>query len=194
VTPQFCAVLLAGGKSSRMGTDKAFLQIEAEPLWRRQLQLLEELEPARIFFAGPSHQEWSATGHEIIADAEPNVGPLAGLVAGLRASVTPFLLALAIDLPQMTVGCLRDLLARCEGERGVAPVTDRFEPLAAVYPKAALALAEDQLRSGNYSLQNFIRHGVDEGLMLSHPISTAQTALFLNLNTPADLLALRDSP
>ena len=53
----FSAALLAGGRSSRMGRDKAFLEIDGVPLWQRQLQTLRELGPSETFLAGPMQSE-----------------------------------------------------------------------------------------------------------------------------------------
>ena len=68
-----------------MGRDKAFVEIDGVPLWRRQLQLLEELLPHELFIAGPAHDEWQQTNCIIIPDAEPDAGPLAGIVAAFAA-------------------------------------------------------------------------------------------------------------
>ncbi|MEP6810225.1 MAG: molybdenum cofactor guanylyltransferase, partial [Chthoniobacterales bacterium] len=118
----FSALLLAGGQSQRMGRDKAWLEIAGEPLWRRQLTLLESLAPERIFIAAPVHPEWLCPRCEFVADARSGAGPLAGLVAGLRACTSQFLLALAVDLPSMSAIFLRDLLGQCTPGRGVIPV------------------------------------------------------------------------
>ncbi len=169
-----------------MGKDKAFLEIDGVPLWQRQIQLLESLAPKQIFIAGPSRAEWTRAGCKVISDAQINAGPLAGLIAGLRACESQFLLALAVDLPRMTADCLKDLLKFCAHDCGVVPMTDGLEPLAAIYPSAARALAEEQLAQGRYSLQQFVRRCLDDGFMREQLIASEDAALFLNLNTPAD--------
>ena len=119
-----------------------------------------------------------------IADA----GPLAGVAAALRKCVTPRLIVLAIDLPEMTTDFLRSLLQLCGDRKGVVPHRpDRFEPLAAVYPAGCAALAEAALRAGNFSMQRFVRRAWEQDLLLERAISDAETVLFANLNTPADL-------
>lgn len=174
-----------------MGADKASLCIGGTPLWERQLRLLEALQPHQLFIAGPARREWLDAGCVTISDAQTNAGPLAGLVAGLRRSSSSLLLAVAVDLPQMTADYLRELLDRCSVERGVIPHRlDRFEPLAAFYPASALGLAESCLDSGSYSLQRFAMRCASAGLVATEPIGPADEALFLNLNTPGDLLAL----
>lgn len=187
----FSAVLLTGGKSTRMGCNKALIEIKGVPLWQRQLQILEELAPTEIFLAGPSHSEWKNAAWIIVPDAQENSGPLGGLVAALRHCCTSLLLALAVDLPQITSAYLHGLLELCEGEKGVVPMGDRnrFEPLIAVYPRAALTLAEELLASGRYSMQNFANLCLAHGLTNGHSIAPADAPLFFNMNTPEDFAA-----
>ncbi len=187
----FSAALLAGGRSSRMGRDKAFLEIDGIPLWRRQLQTLRELGPSEIFLAGSTQHEWIGSGLETVADAKINAGPLGGLVAVLRRCKSTRLVVLAVDLPNMTSEFLKQLLEMCANNGGVvARRKERFEPLAAVYPAGCLALAESCLDAGEYSLQQLMRHATGAGLMTTKKIADAEESLFFNLNTPADLAAI----
>jgi molybdenum cofactor guanylyltransferase len=171
-----------------MGADKAFIEISGVPLWRRQLQLLESLAPEQLFIAGPAHDEWQEADCIIIPDAEAGTGPLAGIVAALRESSAPLVLTLAIDLPSMTVEYLRALLSRCWPDCGVVPsYGERFEPVAAVYPKRALQLAENCLTSRDLSVQRFAARCLDDGLVSASEITPEQQPCFLNMNTPDDL-------
>lgn len=180
------AALLAGGKSSRMGRDKAFLEIDGVPLWQRQLTTLGQLTPEQLMISGPRREEWSE--YEIVTDESADAGPLAGVAAALQACTTPWLVVLAVDLPEMTADFLRSLLDLCGGRQGVVPRTsDRFEPLAAVYPAACVSLAGAALRTGNFSMQDFVRRAREEDLLLERSLSNTETLLFANLNTPADL-------
>ena len=187
VTQDFSAVLLVGGKSSRMGRDKAFIEIEGVPLWQRQLQTLTQLAPKQIFLAGPARPEWVDADCETIADEPGDIGPLGGLMAALERCVAPLLLALAVDLPHITSDFLGRLVALSESDQGTIPNTGQLEPLAAIYPISAWAIAEAQSRHGDYSLQTFARRCVDYDLIREHLVAPPDAALFLNLNTPADL-------
>ena len=171
-----------------MGTDKAFLEINGVPLWRRQLQLLEELRPHELFIAGPAHDEWQEINCIIIPDAERNAGPLAGIVAALRRCSAPLLLVVAIDLPSMTERYLRDLVGSCGSDTGVVPSYGaRSEPLAAIYPSRALPLGEEGLVSRDLSVQRFAARCVIEGFAVEKEITPEERPLFLNMNTPDDL-------
>src|SRR5438105_12123577 len=122
------AVLLAGGKSTRMRRDKADSEIGSEKLWQRQVRILRELSPDELFISGHPRAEWS--GLVAVPDAQPGVGPLGGLVASLRHCSHPMLVVLAVDLPRMTSTFLRSLIDSCGDSAGVVTKAgDFYEPL-----------------------------------------------------------------
>lgn len=173
-----------------MGRDKAFIEIDGAPLWQRQLRMLEQLAPNEIFLAGPPRPEWQDAGFTIICDAQENAGPLGGVVAALRQCSTDFLLALAVDLPKMTVDYLRELIDAREDGKGVVPMRDRYEPLVALYPTGSLKIAEQLIAGGDYSLHELVRRCLAAGLLIKQPVRWSDVACFLNMNTPSDLAAL----
>jgi molybdopterin-guanine dinucleotide biosynthesis protein A len=174
-----------------MGEDKAFVKIGGMPLWRRQLSVLQELEPQELFLSGPTREEWTEAECIVIPDARADAGPLGGLVAALQRCSTAHLVTLAVDLPNMTAGYLRGLLTHCGADQGIIPThEDRFEPVAAVYSRNTRHLAESCLASGDHSLQSFAARCVAEGPAIATEIAAADEPLFLNMNTPEDLLAV----
>ena len=176
------AVLLAGGKSSRMGCDKALLEIDGAPLWRRQLATLRALAPEQLLVSGPSRGEG-----ETVADEIAGAGPLGGVAAALHRCSAPLLVVLAVDLPEMTAAFLHGLLMLCRDGGGVVTRgPDFFEPLAAVYPKVAQALAWEQLQRGEFSMQRFVAAALREKLVVARKRQPEEDALFTNFNTPAD--------
>ena len=192
LTKPFSAALLVGGKSTRMGTDKAWLEIEENncriPLWQRQFELLQELHPAELFLSGeprwtyPKLLNW-------VPDATPNIGPLGGLVSCLRRCTTEWLLILAVDLPRMTAQFAQELVDARQPGKGIVPVVgSRSEPLIALYPKAALSLAERHLESGRYRMQGLAAELMSGGLSVAYPVRAEDVALFVNWNTPGDRL------
>ena len=186
MTP-FTAVLLAGGRSRRMGRDKALLQLpDGRRLWERQLGVLRELEPTELFISGPA-REGFPSGVATLEDETPDLGPLGGIATALAAMQTGRLVVLAVDLPAMTAGYLRALLIDSSEQtlsRGVVPQADDgfFEPLAAVYPEASLVEARARTQSVNRSLQTFVRGLVSAGLARPRPISPEESGLFVNWN------------
>lgn len=177
------AVLLAGGKSTRMGRDKATLEIEGEPLWRRQIETLRKLRPDQLMIAGPARD-----GAETVADEFENAGPLAGVAAALQKCATPLLVVLAIDLPRMTAEFLESLLLLAKPGKGIVPRgAEFFEPLAAIYPAGCAAIADAALRRGANSMQEFVRAALAQELVEPRVLRAEEFPLFANWNSPADL-------
>jgi molybdopterin-guanine dinucleotide biosynthesis protein A len=184
------AALFAGGESRRMGMDKADVVVEGIPLWQKQVAVLRETGVDEIFVSGCNRPDWRDAGLVAVEDEMSGGGPLAGLVATLRRTAHPLLLVLAVDMPAMTSTFLKQLVESAKEQVGVVPMMNsRYEPLAAVYPVAALTLAEACLTRGHLSLQEFTSSAVAAGLVKEHLVATHERALFFNLNTPADLAA-----
>ncbi|MCL4790411.1 MAG: NTP transferase domain-containing protein [Verrucomicrobia bacterium] len=78
----FSAVILAGGKSSRMGRDKAWLPLDGQPLLARQIELVRELTPKEIFISGLADTDYTSLGCPVLTDEFADAGPLAGIAAG----------------------------------------------------------------------------------------------------------------
>jgi molybdopterin-guanine dinucleotide biosynthesis protein A len=184
------ALVLAGGKSSRMGRDKAWLEIDGQSLIERQLALARELGAEELFISGRAREDYSSLGFRVLEDAFPDAGPLAGIERGLAATTSPLLLVLAVDLPRMETHFLRRLLATCADDRGAVPeVRGRLEPLAAMYPRCAHAVVALQLQAGRCAVHEFAAACEAEGWLQRYPVTAADEPLFLNWNTPEDLTA-----
>jgi len=172
-----------------MGRDKALLPVPGSDLlaWQWQLRILEELQPEEIFWSGPGRP--GLPGHlRMISDEVENAGPLAGISACLSRLQSDFLVALAIDLPRMSVAFLQKLLARCSSSCGVvARHGDFFEPLATIYPQGLHILAAEHLSQRRLAMQDLVWEAVSRGLLQAFPLDEKDAPLFKNLNLPADL-------
>jgi molybdopterin-guanine dinucleotide biosynthesis protein A len=187
----FTAALLAGGKSRRMGRDKVFLPVEWQgksvPLWDRQLSILKAIAPAELVISGPRKKGYSAS-IPVYADEWHGVGPLGGIATCLNRMNKGLLLVLAIDLPRIQPSFLLSLLAGTGAACGVVPIANnRFEPLVAIYPKAALELAVAQLRKRDYVLQHFVELLLEHRLVTGYEVETSEQYQLENWNRPEDL-------
>jgi len=181
-------MLLAGGRSRRMGRDKATMTIEGEPLWQRQLRLLRELSPEVPWVSARTNPPWCPSNVGLVLDEPPSRGPLSGLAAGLRRLRTSHLLVLAIDLPRVSVEHLRRLWGVAGPGMGVIPLSDgRFEPLCAIYPAEAAPLAQEALESSDASLQHLARILLNRSRAQEYLLTQDERSLYLNLNMPSDL-------
>jgi len=190
----FSAVLLAAGRSTRMGRDKALLDFEGSPLWQHQRDTLARAGAAEIFLSARPDQEWAlaavsrAGGRfaELVHDAQTGCGPIIGLTAGLERASHAHLAVLAIDLPRVTPEWFAML--RGETRPGVGAVGRRggfYEPLAAIYSREAKWLAWETIASGDYSLQHLLAAAVRQGLMRVHEITEGEAPWFETWNEPS---------
>ena len=181
-----------------MGRDKALILIDGEPLWARQLRVLRETDPAELLISAGNRTVFRDAPCPVIPDAEPGHGPLGGIATLLEVMQDDWLLVLAVDLPRMTSEFLRQVLhGTLEAGRVCVHPDGKLEPLVAVYPRAALPIAQEQLRSGDRKLSSFIQRLEGEGLITRRLIAPAELPLFTNWNAPADVepdgLAAHDS-
>jgi molybdopterin-guanine dinucleotide biosynthesis protein A len=188
----FTAVLFAGGLSRRMKTDKATLSFAGESLWAKQLKRLRELQPEFLWISARERPVWCPQEVEVVLDSPPSRGPLSGLAAVLPRLRTTHLLALAIDLPQMTTGQLRKLVAMAQPGRGVIPMNgEHFEPLCAIYPALASAIIADALAGRDASLQSVSQTLVTLNLARAYTLADDEKPRFLNMNSPGDWRAIQ---
>lgn len=188
----YSAVLLAGGKSTRMGRDKASIEIDGKALWRRQLDLLAAIDPVELYISGPANGPYAGSDGVIIPDRMNDCGPLAGLSSTLGVCSAEWLAVLAVDMPYMTADFMKSLIDSAERTgRGQIPVhaDGQLEPLAAIYPRAAFELSKELLKAGERCLSAFIDALETAGLIQRTAISSEVKQLFANWNRPEDLSA-----
>jgi molybdopterin-guanine dinucleotide biosynthesis protein A len=182
------AVLLAGGKSRRMGEDKSTILFRNAPLWQIQVDLLRKLQLQELFISAQTDPSWRPADLEFVPDDEPSRGPLSGIAAALSRISGGHLLALAIDMPFMPESYLRRLCEKVECGRGVVPlIENQAEPLAAIYPREGYDDAVGALSGGDFSLQSLVGKLVAAGKLQPIQVSEEEKAFFRNLNEPADL-------
>ena len=197
--PPFSAVLLAGGLSRRMRTDKANLlwpprlaeshRPRQVPLWEWQMEILRALQPSELLISGPANGAYAGCGVRILPDQPAGMGPLGGIVTALSQAAFDRVVVLAVDMPNMQSPFLRGLLEEAFAlGQGIFPRQNgRFEPLAAVYGKDLLDLALSQLATGEASLQRFLERCVVSGRAKARELIGSEPALYANLNSPTDL-------
>ncbi len=179
----FSAVLLAAGRSTRMGEDKALLSVGDLPLWRRQWALLARAGVGEILLSARPDQTWVPDKISVVRDTKADAGPLAGITAALAQMRHSHLLVLAVDLPAMEASWFAELMKLCTPGVGVVGrQAGFFEPLAAIYPRELLGAAEAALSGGEYALQRFI---ASTGAAMRHrAIAPGESPWFENWNEP----------
>src|SRR5258708_22440353 len=150
--------VLVGGRSSRMGRDKALLPAGSRTLVE---QIADAVGQAcgSITLIGPP-ERYAFLGLPVMPDAAPGLGPLGGLCTALRATRAEWNLMVACDMPGLTSEFLRELIQAAvrAGKDCLVPETDRgLEPLCAVYHARVLRAAEAALERKLLKMQDFVR-------------------------------------
>jgi molybdopterin-guanine dinucleotide biosynthesis protein A len=185
---QLTGFVLAGGKSTRMGQDKAAVTLNGRTLLEHTLAALREVcgdvailgKPALYGTLGPVYE-----------DIFPDCGPLSGIQAALTNSQTKFNLIIAVDTPFLSPAFLSYMAERAIATDSVITtpeINGYTQPLCTVYSRDFLPIAEQALRSGNYKIVPLFPK--DKTLVIHEP-ELRQFAfaadMFENLNTPDDL-------
>ena len=139
-----------------MGRDKAWLELDGEPLIVRAVRTVRRLGVDELFISGRADVDYSALQCPVLHDLEPGLGPLGGIERALHACATPLLLVLAVDLPDMTTEFLAKLITRADAVTGVVPMrAGAPEPLAAIYPKCCHEIAFRFFEQSRHSVCDF---------------------------------------
>lgn len=188
--PALTAFILAGGRSTRMGTDKAFVVLDGRTLLARALDLVRSLTPD-VRIAGDSGT--FASFASVVEDVFPGCGPLAGIHAALRSSQTDLNLILAVDVPFVTPAFLQYMLDRAKDSSAMVTVprtSQGWQPLCAIYRRDFVSVTEKALRAGHYKIDPlFSEANIDAISELELQSAGFALDLFSNLNTPDDLAA-----
>ncbi len=186
--PQVGGFVLAGGKSSRMGGDKALLEIDGVSLIGRAARLLKSVAGDPTIIGSTSL--YRSLGTKIVADDWPGHGPLGGMATALRVSRTPWNLIIACDLPYLTKAWLDFLIERALKSKAdaVVPMNERGpEPLCAVYHKNAENRIRSAVEGGVHKVtDSFSRLRVEYLEPGEWKAFASEGLLFKNVNSPAD--------
>ena len=182
------AFVLAGGKSTRMGADKAFLELNGQPLIAHALALARSL-TADVRIVGDPMKFSALT--EAIPDVYAGRGPLGGIHAALGASHSDLNLVLAVDLPFLQPAFLKYLLAQAQVSEAIVTVpfaAGHFHPLCAIYRREFYEHADRALSAGKNKLDALFSE-VSTRVISQRKLTKAgfTSSMFRNLNTLADL-------
>jgi molybdopterin-guanine dinucleotide biosynthesis protein A len=185
--PPATGAVMAGGKSSRLGRDKALLTLDGETLLERAVRTLREVTADQLVI-GPSERSDQAAGAGVYPDLYPSSGPLGGIYTALRFAAHPLVMVVACDMPFLNGSLLRYLLSLADDYDVVLPRPDgRGEQLHAVYRSTCEPAIERQLEGGDFKIDRFFDRvrvrAVDAGELRQFD---PELRSFRNVNTPED--------
>ncbi|WP_224984500.1 molybdenum cofactor guanylyltransferase [Geomonas agri] len=190
--PDVTGVILAGGQSSRMGSNKALLPYGNGLLIDNIHRLLAPLF-GEMLIAANDQETYAFVGCRVVPDRYRGLGALSGLHAALAGSRTPYIFAVACDMPFLDLELIRALVALRHEADVVIPEGDMGpEPLHAVYATACLPQVEAALQENRRRMVSFFP-AVRVLTMAPDRVAAFDPtfASFCNVNTPAEYFALR---
>ena len=161
-TRDFCALILAGGTSSRMGVNKAFLRASKEgpTLMERVLERVLQAGPVETYIIANESSLYESLDLPIVGDDVPGIGPLGGIISGLRASRCERNMVVACDMPNIDpriIAYMSSIDGECDviAPRWVDPYGEvRVEPLHAIYMISALPMLRACMDAGDLAIHN----------------------------------------
>ena len=185
------AAIMAGGKSRRMGRDKAWLDLgDGRPIVRRAIDVLGEVADEVIVVA--NDERFQRLGVRVVPDRWPDGGVLGGIATGVGAATHERVLVAGCDMPFLDAAVFRLLVERSDGVDVVMPkVGDDFEGLHALYAKTCLAAMERALAAGRMRVISFFPD-VRMRVLAEDELRAVDPHLrsFTNVNTPEELAAV----
>ncbi len=191
--PEVSAVVLAGGQSRRLGTNKAFIEIGGQTLIERVLQIISPLAEDVIVVTSEA-EPFCHLGVRLTGDVYPGKASLGGIYSGLLAAKHQQALVVGCDMPFLNGGLLRYMISLAGEYEIIIPSYDSFlEPLHAIYHKQCLEpmrllIEADRLRISEVFCTGRIRYITAEEIAAFDPAHLS----FFNINTPEDLLRARE--
>lgn len=182
------AIVLAGGLSTRMGRNKAMLEVRGEPLIVRILQQLDE-RFTEVLVSARDNGDYGFLNHRVVPDRLPDCGPLMAIASALERSSNDLNFVVSCDVPELSFPLIDRLLQEAARGDGAVPVTEdsRYEPLYAVYRKSILPTANEALLRGDRRVIAMFSGRVIRKVSLPNGTNIK------NLNTAADYKEYCDS-
>lgn len=177
-------IILAGGKSTRMGVDKGFVQWKGRPFVQHSIIALKPLVSKMIIVS--DHSLYDRLSYKRVKDSIQGAGPLSGLYSGLKESETELNLVLSCDVPLITSNILEKLVAAYH--KGVDAVVcsadDKIMPLVALYHKDCYKVCKALLDSGERRMMQLLDKLPNTRYVILKEIEAKNVR---NINSPKDL-------
>ena len=178
-------ILIAGGKSKRMGTDKSLLTYGQQSFVERAANLLLQFTDDLLISSNTDYPDFT---YKFVSDNTPNTGPIGGLYTCLPYIKYDSALVIPVDMPLLTTEVFAFLLQQANFSKkiNIFRANNRLQMLTGLYHKDLIPIIKQQIDAGDYKLQNLLKK-------TPHHIINAGdfSAQFININTPESLQKLQ---
>lgn len=180
-------IILAGGKSSRMGAEKGLQELCGKPLIHYAIEALSGL--CNTIIISSSSDVFNPLGYKVVADVFPGIGPMGGIYSTLKQSNTEENLVLSCDLPFVSAELMSFILENSKGYEVAVPWLgdQHYEPLCGYYDLSVMDLISAYIQSNNYKLPDLFNEININRLVINNRLGFYNENLFLNVNSKHDL-------
>lgn len=178
-------IIISGGKSSRMGEEKAFINYHGKPLIKHVIDLISPYCDEIIISA--NKKEYENLGYKTVCDTVSNIGPIIGIHNSLKECYNNSAIIIACDTPNITPEIIELLIANMQPDKITIPIHNNLlEPLCAIYPKACVDHIKLLIEKEKYKLQNLPLSFPSTQINIDKILELTPNALD-NFNTKEDL-------
>jgi molybdenum cofactor guanylyltransferase len=183
---ELTGLIVAGGRSSRMGAQKGLVLFGGKPLITYSVELLIQICSNVIISANSSAFDFLKM--PVIADSTSGGGPMTGIYSGLMAASTEYVLVLSCDMPLINLGLLEYLIASSDDAKAAVAFHKGFpEPLCGIYHRELIAELKSHIAEEKFKLISFLEKINARFISINESLPFYNPDLFLNMNTPGDL-------
>lgn len=181
-------IILAGGKSSRMGAEKGLQELCGKPLIHYAIKALSGL--CNTIIISSSSEAYKSLGYKVVADEFPGIGPMGGIYSTLKQSETEANLVLSCDLPFVPTELMSYILENSKGCKVAVPWmgNQQYEPLCGYYNLSVLDQMSAFIQSKNYKLPDLFDEISINRLVINNKLAFYNDSMFLNVNSKHDLV------
>ena len=183
---EICALVLAGGKSSRMnGNNKAFLKYKSSTFIESIISELEDFN--KIYISVDNKEKYKNLNYELIEDEFEEIGPIGGIYSVLKVMKEDYVFVIACDMPKIKKKLIKVLLSNIEQDDRCMVFKDdagRIYPLGGIYSKKSLQIVKEMIDNKDYKLQNLVKRL--GGKILSISECNLDDEMFINVNNPEE--------
>ena len=182
-------IILAGGKSSRIGTDKALLKFQDKTFIQTIYDNIKGLCSEVIISS--NNPEVKIPGTKIVADKIENIGPAGGIFSALSASQTEKNMIVSVDTPLITIDLIQFLIQHFTDNLDALIIfeNEKLHPLTGMYSKNLISLFKEEITAGNYKIRHILSKAATKTADISKE-TFYTTRLLSNINTSEDYAKL----
>jgi molybdenum cofactor guanylyltransferase len=180
-------IILAGGTSRRMGTDKGLVLFKGQSLIRYSIEVFQEI--CSEIIISSNIDSYDHLGFKVVPDLQPDTGPMGGIYSCLKQSANDLNLVLSCDMPFVKSGIFYILEAKRGDSRICVPwyEQDQFEPLCGIYHKEVLEEMQCFILNKNYKLPDLFKSTLFTPVRIAELNPPLVKNYFFSINSPADL-------